>query len=387
MLAVTRPGEDFEQNAARLSSRVLQMPEPDVQPAPPPILGEVLSAPGQPLDPATRDFMERRLGHDFGPVRVHTDAKAAESARAVNALAYTVGRDIAFGTGRYAPRTSEGRRLVAHELAHVVQQAAASILQRSPDKPTAAESRRLQELEEMARHPGQAHRAWKGLSRIERIQVFERMRRLYGGPFAQQFLQEAAKGKPQIETTYWQPGSGPTPGQLIARGFRLAEMENTGTGATDVEIWVHPSGRVVRRDVSTYKVSPAEPEEKGKAGGKAPPTVQPPIEDKPPGKPPRPPPPDEIAIAMEHLANLHSWNAALHASCTAAPFDIDVVEDAQINWDFARESLRAMGNLDMRAVYPDFWKDVAEATAENRLLRAQCCKKDPSSYFLHCDEL
>jgi Domain of unknown function (DUF4157) len=66
--------------------------------------------------------MEPRFGHDFSKVRVHTDAEAAESAQAVNALAYTVGRDVVFGAGQYAPQTSEGRRLLAHELTHVVQQ-------------------------------------------------------------------------------------------------------------------------------------------------------------------------------------------------------------------------------------------------------------------------
>jgi hypothetical protein len=88
----------------------------------PPIVHEVMRAPGQPLDAGTREFMEPRFGHDFSRVRVHTNAKAGESARAVNAQAYTVGRNIVFGTEEYTPRTSKGRQLIAHELAHVVQQ-------------------------------------------------------------------------------------------------------------------------------------------------------------------------------------------------------------------------------------------------------------------------
>lgn len=88
----------------------------------PPIVHEALSSPGQLLDAKTRAFMEPRFGHDFSQVRVHTDARAAESARAVNALAYTVGRHVVFGTEQYAPGTSEGRSLLAHELTHVVQQ-------------------------------------------------------------------------------------------------------------------------------------------------------------------------------------------------------------------------------------------------------------------------
>jgi hypothetical protein len=87
----------------------------------PPIVHEVLRTPGQPLDMETRTFMELNFGHDFSKVRVHKDVKAAESTRAVNALAYTVGHDIVFGSGRYAPTKMYGQYLIAHELAHVAQ--------------------------------------------------------------------------------------------------------------------------------------------------------------------------------------------------------------------------------------------------------------------------
>ena len=75
----------------------------------PPIVQDVLRSPGRPLDAPTQAFMEPRFGQDFSGVRVHTDAKAAESARAVNALAYTVGRDVVFSAGWYAPGTSDGK--------------------------------------------------------------------------------------------------------------------------------------------------------------------------------------------------------------------------------------------------------------------------------------
>lgn len=88
----------------------------------PEIVHHVLHSSGQPLDPTTRTWLEPRFGHDFSNVRVHTDARAAESAHAVNALAYTVGRDVVFGPGQYAPNTDRGNRLLAHELTHVVQQ-------------------------------------------------------------------------------------------------------------------------------------------------------------------------------------------------------------------------------------------------------------------------
>jgi hypothetical protein len=75
------------------------------------------------MDPGTRAFMEPRFGHDFSTVRLHADGKAAESAKAVNALAYTVGNHVVFGAGQYKPGSHEGRKLLAHELAHTVQQA------------------------------------------------------------------------------------------------------------------------------------------------------------------------------------------------------------------------------------------------------------------------
>lgn len=82
----------------------------------------VLRSPGQPLDRATRREMESRIGYDFGAVRLHTDARAAESAASLSAQAYTVGNNVVFAPGRFAPQTGEGRRLLAHELTHVVQQ-------------------------------------------------------------------------------------------------------------------------------------------------------------------------------------------------------------------------------------------------------------------------
>lgn len=85
-------------------------------------LYNVLQSPGEPLDSVTRQFFEKGIGHDLSAIRVHTDVKAAESARALNARAYTVGHDIVFGEGRYHPATTEGRRVLAHEIVHTVQQ-------------------------------------------------------------------------------------------------------------------------------------------------------------------------------------------------------------------------------------------------------------------------
>jgi hypothetical protein len=169
-LAVNKPGDEYEQEADRVAEQVMRMPvgpashqasvssqaqdaevqrkcrkcdeedegvlqksaasgPPAVAHGPshlPPVVGQVLSSPGEPLDAATRAFMEPRFGADFSKVRIHADSAAATSAQAINAHAYTVGEQIAFSRGRYAPRTEEGRRLLAHELAHVMQQNAIS---------------------------------------------------------------------------------------------------------------------------------------------------------------------------------------------------------------------------------------------------------------------
>ncbi len=88
----------------------------------PPSVDETLAQSGQPLDDHTQTFMESRFGHDFSQVRVHNNAKAAESAKGIKAKAYTVGQNIVFGAGEYAPRTTTGQKLLAHELTHTLQQ-------------------------------------------------------------------------------------------------------------------------------------------------------------------------------------------------------------------------------------------------------------------------
>lgn len=103
----------------------------------PAIVGDVLRSPGAPLDAATRASFGARFGHDFSEVRVHTGARATESARAIQSLAYTVGQHIVFDAGRYSPATDTGRTLLGHELAHVVQQGATTTIRRAaPPVPT-----------------------------------------------------------------------------------------------------------------------------------------------------------------------------------------------------------------------------------------------------------
>ncbi|HEV7889718.1 MAG TPA: DUF4157 domain-containing protein [Pyrinomonadaceae bacterium] len=144
-LAVSAPGDAHEQEADRVAEQLAASHAPAKPGATPPRIqrfttrpgGQEHSAPpsverslagaGRPLEPSLRRDMEGRFGHDFTPVRVHTDAAAEQSARDVSAHAYTVGSDIVFGAGRFAPSTDEGMRLLAHELTHVVQQSSGNV--------------------------------------------------------------------------------------------------------------------------------------------------------------------------------------------------------------------------------------------------------------------
>lgn len=144
-LRVSAPGDAFELEADRVADRVMAMPAPHgaataASPAEPlvqrrvtyaptqssehgvPAVDRVLRSSGEPLDAATRAFFEPRFGHDFSRVRVHADMGAAESARAVDASAYTVGEHIVFDASQFDPGSHSGRKLLAHELTHTIQQ-------------------------------------------------------------------------------------------------------------------------------------------------------------------------------------------------------------------------------------------------------------------------
>jgi hypothetical protein len=114
------------QPAMRPATQECQAPAPR-------IVNEALRSAGQPLDPETRAKMEPRFGRDFGGVRVHTDALSVQSARALNARAYTVGNSIVFAEAEFAPRSVSGQSLLAHELTHTVQQGGQpQLIQRAP---------------------------------------------------------------------------------------------------------------------------------------------------------------------------------------------------------------------------------------------------------------
>jgi hypothetical protein len=161
-LKVSEPGDIYEQEADRISGEVLAAPtqtaagktpcirrvaeQPTGETAPAPAgVEHVVTSTGNPLAPALRQEMEQRFDWDFSRVRVHTGSAAEQSARDLSARAYTVGDNVVFGAGEFEPQTGEGRRLLAHELTHVVQQsgAEANVVRRSngfdDDEPTLVE--------------------------------------------------------------------------------------------------------------------------------------------------------------------------------------------------------------------------------------------------------
>jgi hypothetical protein len=169
-LVINAPGDSFEQEADRIADQVTRADAPADSITPvgasvqrqcacggscpdcaaemdgtvqrkgeggvgiaPPSVHRTLRRAGQPLDASTLSHMESRFRRSFDHVRIHTDPDAASSARDVGALAYTVGPNIVFDSGRYAPGTSAGKRLLAHELTHTIQQSSAQQLQRAVD--------------------------------------------------------------------------------------------------------------------------------------------------------------------------------------------------------------------------------------------------------------
>src|SRR5262249_56225296 len=140
------PGDHVEREADRMAERAVQgrasAPAcacggacPRCRSTP-----DASTAAGRPLDPQTRSGMEASFGHDFARVRIHADGAAAGAARSLQARAFTVGSHVVFGAGEYRPSSDEGHRLLAHELAHVVQQAGSAagnaIVARTPGPKT-----------------------------------------------------------------------------------------------------------------------------------------------------------------------------------------------------------------------------------------------------------
>jgi Domain of unknown function (DUF4157) len=188
--------------------------------------------------------MERRLGQDFAHVRVHTDSGAATSAHSIDALAFTAGHHIVFGAGQYAPHTSAGRRLIAHELTHAVQQTTPGVIQRqpAPGKTETASDARLQAL---AENPWQAHQAWAQLNEVERTSVVIRMNARYGQDFANSFRWYTKNPKQRRLYTEGSNVSYRTPDWFKGHGYQLRTISQGSVRDQVLQFWVHPSGHSI----------------------------------------------------------------------------------------------------------------------------------------------
>lgn len=263
----------------------------------------VVGSPGRRLDSGSLQSMQRAFGHDFSRVRVHADAHAAESAVAVDALAYTVGHHVVFGPNEYNPGHDAFDRLLAHELTHVLQQedsddearpvgslrsSASSApleeeqannaerfspraqpgggpkhpvaLMRKPPPPpsrqrlapgpapelphlTRREVRRDDYLRDLAARPGEGLRAWKGLRRGEPLIVVQYMALFYGMAFATRFREEAGRGRRPDDLVIVTNRPDWTPDRLRAAGYVLRQTWKPDKAP--MYFWIHPSGREV----------------------------------------------------------------------------------------------------------------------------------------------
>ena len=167
-LTISRPRDEYEEEADRVAEQVMRMPAPERQRAfacsdgerpksetrhpgqeklslqpehaaenasqpstTPPLVQKILHSPGQPMDQSARSYFEPRFGHDFGQVRVHSGRQADQAAHSINARAFTTGSHIVLGSAQHAPESREGQQLLAHELAHVIQQSGGSAIRGS----------------------------------------------------------------------------------------------------------------------------------------------------------------------------------------------------------------------------------------------------------------
>jgi hypothetical protein len=229
-----------------------------------------------------------------------------------------------------------------------------------------------QKLDELARLPGEAHMAWKKLNAADRSAVLAKMEAHYGKAFKDQFLEAANKGKAQVGTlTYSNSPKSKLPmitdEQLKARGYRKAGSEHTGNAAWDTEVWVHPSGKTIRRDVSTYEFGKGDPAKqpagtKGPAGTTGPGTIDDGGDED-----------DQQDRAVQLLHDAQGGMQDAQELMTHKPVPWDDVNAAMMrSWNAQTELDQLMGDdpdnpnphpPDMSKVYPNFKQERDAAAA------------------------
>ncbi len=269
-LAVGKPPETRVFDPMQIENIIKSMADADHQNGPiiqrsattarenhvPPVVHEALDSPGQPLDAQTRAFMEPRLGHDFGGVRIHTDAKAEAAANAVNAQAFASGSHVAFATGQYRPTDTAGKILLAHELTHVIQHTNNPVMSSrvtevlSPDSPAEREANEASEGLFKGRRPTASRNLVAGLARQ---QVSPEIT-----PFNEQLSQDVQPGDVVVRSGTF---SGKNPlvmiigepynhGGIAINGQQIHHVESNGYETVPKQIFFDPSnasgGAVIR---------------------------------------------------------------------------------------------------------------------------------------------
>lgn len=214
----------------------------------------ILDSPGQPMEPVARTLMESQFGYDFSSVRVHSDPAAARSAQLLNASAYTVGNHVVFGLGQYAPASSPGRELIAHELTHVIQQSRSSGNAADGQGVTIVSPDDASESQADANASGlNAVRSLSGRAQLQSARSDHPL--IQRQPTGRQRTQPGVRVRPPVV----EDGQRAEMGQMRRTEF-LAELERRVTQESDAEL--APAGRTARgcpyilRTIERYRGRP-----------------------------------------------------------------------------------------------------------------------------------
>ena len=206
----------------------------------PTVVDDAIRSGGNPLDGETRSFMENRFGYDFSNVKIHNDSLAASSARSIQALAYTHGNNIVFNEGQYAPGTTSGRRLLAHELTHTIQQGAAPtpVVQRDEDP-------RITEIKERLKNGGTLTE--EDIAYVKRQMAQEMISQIFGGNAGQIMINlDPSRKAEDIHQKFR--------GKLdlkLSGAFRTTAASLDGTASADIDL-----DAIVANEQATITISP-----------------------------------------------------------------------------------------------------------------------------------
>jgi hypothetical protein len=215
-------------------------------------------------------------------------------------------------------------------------------------------------IEQLARDPGLAHEAWKRLHSDDRVAVLHRMRQLFGDKFADEFLAAATADKAHTDIIYWPAGTGPTDEQLRGLGYRRGGLEITGSAWIEVEVWVHPTGKTLRRGLAGQSMS-AAPDDN------APPLTA------------------DQERALAAMERLQEANDRVVDECSSESFQESAAEDAMSDFMTARNVLRILRrDVDLSAIDPNFWQQFEREEENNALGRAPCCQRNPDNSYFRC---